>query len=1323
MSLDQDHRLEEVFSTARTLPPLERAAYLDEACGGNQAFRQEIESLLSAHAQAGDFLGHTIPLPAPDFLIERSGTMIGRYKLLQKIGEGGFGVVYMAEQVEPVQRKVALKIIKAGMDTKEVIARFEAERQALALMDHPGIANILDAGATEAGRPYFVMELVNGIPITDYCDWKNLPTAERLHLFMKVCHAVQHAHQKGIIHRDLKPTNVLVTLHDGEPVPKVIDFGVVKALGQKLTQKTLFTGFQHLVGTPAYMSPEQAELSGLDVDTRSDIYSLGVLLYELLTGMTPFDKETLAKAAFDEMRRMIRETEPPKPSTRLNTLSQDALGTVAAKRQAEPTKLNRLVRGDLDWIVMKCLEKDRARRYETANNVALDIEHHLRHEPVSAAAPSPVYVAQKFIRRHRAGLAVAGALVLLLAAGVVVSTWQAVRATRAESKERFQRARAESEGARAEQLRAAAEDNARQSREHLVRLDIANGVRLMDEGDFSGALLWLAEAAKLDVDDPARRALHRLRLDLVLRWCPRLTQVFFHSSSAIYTAFSRDGSRIVTVSYEPAAARIWSAATGELLAPPLQHERRIYYAEFSPDGRRVVTASADGTARVWAAMTGQPLTPPLRHHSSVRKACFSPDGRLIVTASDDHTARLWDASSGQSLSPPFAHGEGVIPDARFSPDGKYVVTAGGRGTARLWTASGDPVTPPLTNSGPLGVARFSPDGRRVLLAAGPWFVVGAPDRALLWDPGASRATVAFLPHSSGVVDAQFSPDGRRIVTASRDGTARVWDAGSGQPLGAPLRHNRDVFSACFSPDGRKVATASVDATARVWDSATGRPLTPPLRHGARVWCACFSPDGRYLSTGSDDNGARLWDLASEEYALAPLAHASGVIHLDISPDGTRLVASSLDKAAHVWDTTSGRETLQPLGHGRAVYQATFSPDGRRLVTASKDGTARVWDASTGQPLTGPLLHAGPVVWACFSPKGERVVTASHDRTVRVWDATTGRALLPPIAHSDRLYRAGFSPDGRKVVSGSGLSNGRGAVQVWDAGTGQPLTRRIEFPAPVPSVSFNSDGGRLVTASWSGAAQLWDALTGEPSAPALRHGGLVYSAVFSRDAGRVVTASGDQTARVWNAATGEPVTPPLHHDDIVWQAAFSSDARWVVTASADHSARVWDAATGQPLTPPLRHGDEVKYALFSPDSRRVFTASLDGTVRVWDLSEKTDAVPEDPLLLARLLTGREVDKTGGFAPLSPESFKAAWEEYSARRGHEPASGRQMLDWHQREAAECERLRQWFGALFHLEKLLAASPADPLLLQRQGAAQTALARGESHLPQTNSTPLTP
>ncbi len=384
-----------------------------------------------------------------DAQMEHAGAIIGRYKLLEKIGEGGFGVVFMAEQVEPVQRKVAIKIIKAGMDTKEVIARFEAERQAIALMDHPNIARALDAGTTDTGRPYFVMELVNGIAITEYSDRNQLPTRERLRLFIKVCQAVQHAHQKGVIHRDLKPSNVLVTLHDGEGVPKVIDFGVAKALGQKLTQRTLFTASHHLIGTPAYMSPEQAALSGLDIDTRADIYSLGVLLYELLTGVTPFDAHTFREAALDEIRRMIQETEPQKPSTRLQNLGE-RFGDVARRRGTEPGALSRLVRGDLDWIVMKCLEKDRRRRYETANGLATDVTRHLDSEPVEARSPTNLYRFQKMLRRHQVVFAASGSIAIALLLGIGSSTWLFIqerevrrRAEAAEKNERDWRKRAQ----------------------------------------------------------------------------------------------------------------------------------------------------------------------------------------------------------------------------------------------------------------------------------------------------------------------------------------------------------------------------------------------------------------------------------------------------------------------------------------------------------------------------------------------------------------------------------------------------------------------------------------------------------------------------------------------------------------------------------------------------------------------------------------------------------------------------------------------------------------------------------------------------------------
>jgi hypothetical protein len=444
--------------------PAQRKLFLDQACLGSDGMREAVEDMLKSHSEAERFFatshaslringedvrqialaGQADSTACPTILAEeQAGLQIGRYRLLQKIGEGGCGVVYMAEQKEPVRRRVALKIIKLGMDTKNVIARFEAERQALALMDHPNIARVLDAGATETGRPYFVMELVRGVRITNYCDDNNLDTPQRLSVFIQICHAIQHAHQKGVIHRDIKPSNIMVTMHDGVPVPKVIDFGIAKAIEAPLTDKTLFTAYEQFIGTPAYVSPEQAELSGLDVDTRSDIYSLGVLLYELLTGKTPFDGHQLMQSGLDVMRRTLREKEPQRPSTMVTTLHGDELRITATHRQAEPLKLVSMLRGDLDWIVMKALEKDRTRRYQTANDLALDIERHLLNEPVLARPPSRLYLFLKLVRRNRvlftAGAAVAAALV----AGLGASTWLYLKEREARQTEA--RLRAESE--------------------------------------------------------------------------------------------------------------------------------------------------------------------------------------------------------------------------------------------------------------------------------------------------------------------------------------------------------------------------------------------------------------------------------------------------------------------------------------------------------------------------------------------------------------------------------------------------------------------------------------------------------------------------------------------------------------------------------------------------------------------------------------------------------------------------------------------------------------------------------------------------------------
>ncbi|MEJ7636979.1 MAG: serine/threonine-protein kinase [Singulisphaera sp.] len=445
---DTDRHLLTIVSAALERDPAaERAEYLDEVCAGAPDLRDRVEALLRAHGQVGRFLepdeaaatvdpSNHLPASAAqgtasyDAPSEGPGATIGPYRLLQVIGEGGMGTVYLAEQTEPVRRRVALKVVKPGMDSRLVLARFEAERQALAMMDHPNIARVLDAGTSPNGRPYFAMELIKGVPITKFCDERKLTPRERLELFVPVCQAVQHAHQKGVIHRDVKPTNVLVALYDDKPMPKVIDFGIAKATGTKLSEQSVFTEFGAIIGTLEYMSPEQAQLNQLDIDTRSDVYSLGVLLYELLTGTTPMDRKAIGQVALLEVLRLIREAETPLPSLRLSTGA--GLPSIAASRGLEPKKLSGLVRGDLDWIVMKALEKDRSRRYETANALARDLQRHLNDEAVEACPPSTAYRLRKFARRHRVGLSAGTTVVTALVVATAVSTWQAIGASRAE---------------------------------------------------------------------------------------------------------------------------------------------------------------------------------------------------------------------------------------------------------------------------------------------------------------------------------------------------------------------------------------------------------------------------------------------------------------------------------------------------------------------------------------------------------------------------------------------------------------------------------------------------------------------------------------------------------------------------------------------------------------------------------------------------------------------------------------------------------------------------------------------------------------------------
>jgi len=1094
-------RIRRIFLEIVEQPATRWEMLLNEACAAEEGLQRQVAVLLQAHARENGILDRNqAALTATGVfeLGERPGAVIGPYMLVQQIGEGGMGVVWMAEQTEPVRRTVALKVIKPGMDSGQVVARFEAERQALALMDHVNIATVFDGGTSEAGRPYFVMELVHGVPITRYCDDNRLTPRQRLELFVPVCQAIQHAHQKGIIHRDVKASNVLITRCDGKPVPKVIDFGVAKAIEQKLTERTLCTQSGTLVGTLEYMSPEQAEMSAQGVDTRSDIYSLGVLLYELLTGSTPLSRQQVKEAGYAAILYSIREQEPPRPSVRLRE-SESALAAIAAQRRMEPAKLVKLVRGELDWIVMKALEKDRNRRYETANGLAADVERYLADEPVQACPPSKWYQFQKLARRNRRVLAMAGVIGLALVLGTAISVWQAVRATDAEVQGRH----------RLFEARVAQAKAGRFSHRIGQRFDTLDAVAQAAQ---IARDLKLPEEQFLELRNIAIAALALPDLRVVRQWNGWHTDcevADFDSTFARYAWTDRQG-----------VCSVWRSADGSLVArlPPAIGIRVGDGSGAEPilsrDGRYVAVVyhprNDFAGLRMWKLDGDGPVL-LVDKDSQISAFGFSPCGRLFGFGVASGPIQLLDLASGR-----------LLPPLNVGPNPQWLTFHANRrqfavhcnGKIRIAALDSDTVLAELP-APTEGVDMMEWHPRDNLLA-----VSGRDRKVHLWDVATRTQTGLLEGHKGDYIRIAFNHGGDLLASMSWDRTVRLWAPQTGQQV---FQTQADLRALRFSSDDQWLA-AGIDRTSLCgWEVAPAlayRTLVrePILGRGEYATCATSS-SGRLAVIMPD--GVGLWDLQTgKPLTVLPL---SDVVTVLFEPSGALLTYGPAGLLR--WPLASdagapGRVRIGPpqrLPLAGSIAQCARSLDGRVLASAQYWG-GLVWH----QDLAAAVVRLAPHEDTRFidvSPDGHWVATGTHWGTkVKIWEARTGKLVRElPVERSSPVR---FSSNGRWLAT-SGEGCRLWAVDGWTAG---PHIGDGPF-------AFSPDGKLLAVETGYGVVRLVNPDTGSEYARLEDpNQDRSHALVFSADGAQLVTTNGDsRSIHIWDLRRIREELAPLGLD--------------------------------------------------------------------------------------------------------------------------------------------------------------------------------------------------
>lgn len=1077
---DVMQREQEIFDLARQIEsPEVRATYLSQACQDDPELYRRVAELLSIYDaedslldQIPDGVGATIDFPK----VEQEGEAIGPYQLLQKIGEGGFGVVFMAEQTEPVRRKVALKIIKPGMDSKEVIARFEAERQALAMMNHPNIASVLDGGCTPAGRPYFVMELVRGVSLTEYCDKKRLQPTERLKLFMDVCAAIQHAHQKGIIHRDIKPSNVMVTPHDGTPVVKVIDFGVAKAINQQLTEKMYFTRYGQMIGTPQYMSPEQAEMSGLGVDTLSDIYSLGVLLYELLVGTTPLKEGDLREVGYKEMQRMICEEEAARPSNRLSTTGQQQLLDIAEHRGVTPEILASEISGDLEWIVMKTLEKERDRRYPTPLDLSRDLQRYLNDQPVDARPPSIRYRLSKYCRRHRVPVAAAAAiaLVLLLTSGFSTRMWISAQRAEQTAVENYSKVLDEQEKTQ----------KALGKAENLAKLVSRQNQQL--ESQLYRTLIQTAADLELGyAHDEARKVLNSCPVDQRDWEYDRLQNLLSSNRVLIkgdqVPLYAGRNDRLVTVAgiEHPTSVCVWNPETGALLDEiQLETKSSLLMSALHPNNRLVATADESGSLYlVDIEKRKTVLSIKDAHDGRVDGLGFSSDGSVFASCSWTGQLKLWTVEAGTLIT------ENRIEDplrgAEFDPTGRFIATAGRMGEnfsgfVRIWDAKTLELIRELKLNGQhFRTVAFSPNGNQV--------AIGGNVGSTIWNTQTWEVEHNFPHHPGVVTSVRFRPDGKALA-ASGKGTVRIWEISTRRLAREITTSLNEIWWTNFSPDQKSFAFYGSGPVKGVLIENLDAPVMRSVDHvvtlrGLRdkwVTQGAFSPDGKRFAATGTDRSIMIWNTDTREITEHLHGHRASIGELEWAKDG-RLFSSDAGGYVRAWDKSGSLQWENKLDENVLLYclnTMAIHPDSKRLFCGTSDRGIVVVDSTSGMQ-TGQIADGVGVTAVACSPDGKWLAATSFAPVIQLYDAATLKHVgtIPgPVGTTKKIV---FSPDSRKIAAAS-----RKAIVVADVSTRRKdWSRNIK---DIEGLAFSNSGQRLF-ASFQGVVRVHDS----------RNGGLIY----------------------------------------------------------------------------------------------------------------------------------------------------------------------------------------------------------------------------------------